>query len=98
MGLVAAGAQALGQRGELPGRLGGELIRVVPGRSASGCSMTARRMRSGSAGSAAETFEVEAVDDRRRVREVGVDLEAVEVADHQQRRVLERLAVLQELV
>ena len=38
------------------------------------------------------------MDERRRVGEVGVDLEAVEVADDEQRRVLKSLAVLQELL
>ncbi len=40
----------------------------------------------------------ESVNDRRGIREVRVHLEAIEVADHQQRRVIEGLPVLEELV
>src|SRR4051812_10384747 len=39
----------------------------------------------------------ELVDRGRRVREVGVDLEAIEIADDKQRRVFEGLSILQEL-
>ncbi len=44
-----------------------------------------------------EGGEVEGVDALDRAREVGMDFEAVEVADHEERRVFEVLAVLEEL-
>ena len=56
--------------------------------------MTARRTRSGSLGSVARSSRSKAWVSRDRAGEVGVDLEALEVADDEQRRVLERLAVL----
>ena len=56
--------------------------------------MTARssRKRLGRVGS--EIVEVEAWTIAGGAREVGVDLEALEVADHEQRRVLQGLAVV----
>ena len=44
-----------------------------------------------------QVVQGEPVDRGGRVGEVGVDLEAVEVADHQEGRVVQRFAVLQQL-
>ena len=96
--LVAAAAQALGERGEVLRCLGGQLVSCLAGPQLLGMLHDGPQQpqRLGRVGE--EIVEVERVDDRGRVREVGVDLEAVEVADDEQRRVLEGLPVLQELV
>ena len=81
--------------GEPTGGLGGERRRRPrAGRSSSGsrhervagCAAAPR-------GPSTQVGQRERVEPGRRVREIGVDLEAVEVADDEERRVVQRLAV-----
>ena len=69
---------------------------VTPGRSFSGSKKTARRI-SRLRGSA-RAAEGDLVGGGDGLREVGVDHDAVQVADHQQGRVVQGVAVAQELV
>ena len=72
--------------------------RVCSGRSSVGVlhdgPEQAERLRRG----AHEIIQREGVDDLLGAGEVRVDLKAVEIADHEQRRVLQRLSVLQKLL
>ena len=95
LGVLAALAQALGDLADVPGGLGRD-----------GLARDAGLELLGIVEDGAEDFEVarpshllqrDGVDHRGRAREVGVDLQDVHVADHEEGRVLQGLAVAQEL-
>jgi len=98
LALVAAVAQGHCQAGELAGgllgQLLGRLLRPEGLRVAHDRAQDAQRLpRSGG-----EIGQAEGVDLLDGAREVGVHLEAIQVADHQEGRVLQRLAVVQQLL
>ncbi len=95
MRVVAAGAQAVGEEGELAGRL----LRDPLGGPArpEGAGVGKQRPQHAQVLLAGEIRVGEGVDLLHGAGEVGVDLEAVGVRDHEQGRVLEVLAVEEEL-
>ncbi len=89
--------QALRQAGEPGGRLfgdqGADHVRSEAVRIAEQCAQQSERL----CRTVGQVGQGEGVDAVGGVGEVGVDLELRHVRDHEQRRVVERLAVLQEL-
>ena len=104
LGVRATGAQAGGEPGELPGGglgyIGGGLGGAQTGWGGKdGAQDLQRRQRAGGRRDVSgQAGQIEAIDLLGRSRKVGVDLEAIQIADDEQRRVLQVLAVLQELL
>ena len=100
-----AARRLVGQAGELGRRPLGHLRRASaraaagPARRTAPAAPPAAAAGTSAVGSVAgQVGQVEGVDLLDGAGEVGVDLEAVQVADHQQRRVLQVLAVLEQLL
>lgn len=96
MGLNAADAHAVGQLAQFFRRLLGDALAGEAG--AEGFRLGEEAAEDVEVFGLREAGEVEGVDLFGGAGEVGVDFEAVKIADDQERRVVERFAVLEELV
>ena len=96
--LVTTGAQLLGERREVLRCLRRQFVACLARLQFLRMLHDGAEQPQGLSRTCQETFEIELVDNRGSVREVGVYVETVKVADHEQRGILERLAVLQQLV
>ena len=94
-GVVAAGAQALGEVGEPRGGLGGQGVARL--RRAEAVGLGEGGAEQVAPGAVEQVVEGEGVGLLHRVGEVGVDHDAVDVTGDEQRRVLEGCGVYQEL-
>ena len=95
--VVAAGAEGRGQSGEVLGGALGQLLAQARRAQALGIGEDGAQDAQRFARVGRQIVEGEAIDPRHGVGEVGVDLEAGEVAHDQQRRVAQSLAVAVEL-
>ena len=96
--VVAAGLKTAGEFGELAGGLLGDLLAGARGAEGLRLAHDGAEDAEGLLGAVAELVEVEGVDLLGRVGEVGVDLEALQVADNQEGRVFQGLAILEQLL
>ena len=103
LGVSAAGGKVVLQIDEFPGRILGntnlegaglELVRFGKDRAE---NIERGEVRAGNGPPLHQVIERESVDQRAGIREVRVNLEAEKVADHQQGRIVEILAVLEQL-
>lgn len=97
LGLMPTTLETFSKRGELARGLSGNVIAGLPRSELLGMLHEGTEDPERLLGISQQVGQGEPVHHRRSVREVGVNLEAVEVADHQQRGVIKRLAVLEKL-
>ena len=83
MRFVTTGAQLLGERGEVLRRLSSQFVACLARLQFLRMLHEGVEQPQGLSRACQETFEIEPVDNRGRVREVGMHFEAVEIADHE---------------